>query len=136
MKTLLTIVFLAFATLQMGTSFCSTVTYPLNPYRMFSKNWKDGITISGFSVKSDKFEKIKVWKLIDAPFFQVNQIFWNAFASDKKSFNIQEKLCYQILQENHLTYAEIFLEEDNYKIINNKVSHSNTFRQRVFTCAI
>jgi len=93
-KLFCTIIFISFATFQIYiTAFSSADWYPFSAYRMFSKNWPNGITMERIRYKSQSSgQTYYPWELIKIPFFQANQISFKIFL-DSKDDEAKSKLC-------------------------------------------
>lgn len=74
---LLPILFVA----QAYASFSSQSVYPLNPYRMFSRNWKDGIVMAKVSYFSAG-RSYDAWEALAMPFFQANHVSFVTFLDE------------------------------------------------------
>jgi hypothetical protein len=83
--------FLIFLGAQLAVSFTHVPTYPLNAYRMFSKNWKVGITMERV-VFSSGGREYSPGELFRVPFFQGNQASYVTFG-DPSSEAQRKALC-------------------------------------------
>lgn len=128
--------FFSFITVQIFVTFTDRVLYPLNPYRMFSKNWQSGIEISGISAGRDADSSIKVWKILNIPFFQTNKIMMDIYYGKQTSYALKNHLCQYIANQMSLDHVKIYGEMDKYVITQNSLDHSHAFREKTFSCKL
>lgn len=65
--------------IQCWTSIASQSFYPFSPYRMFSKNWKDGILMDEVQYRDEQNRTYRTWQALDVPFFQANHLSFVTF---------------------------------------------------------
>lgn len=63
---------------QCYVTFTSRNLYPLSPYRMFSKNWYDGIQMDQIHFRNHS-GIYRPWDLLKIPFFQANNTSFATF---------------------------------------------------------
>ena len=83
--------------LQVWASVSSTVTYPFSPYRMFSKNWKNGGIMDQVRYEDDHERIYPPWDLLKIPFFQANQLSFVTFL-DSAPGEQKQALCAQLFK--------------------------------------
>ena len=86
-----TLILPAFLVVQAAATLSKASIHPFSSYRMFSKNWPDGIVMERV-VYSAGGEPYRPWDVLRIPFFQANQVSYATFL-DPSSEAQREALC-------------------------------------------
>ncbi len=124
--------FKIFLALFVSVSVYATVTkrnlYPINAYRMFSKNWL-GQTITGIEAFDGEGRRVLLWKNAKVPFFQVNnvafQVFGKGMDADKAAFCawVRAQIGSDVLSLHQVDrkYARVSGEIDDTPVLNRRI---------------
>lgn len=98
------LLFAGFLALQITATVSKTSLYPFDAYRMFSRNWNDGIVMErpAYEIEGVRHH---VWDHLSLPFFQINALFYADFF-DPAPAGAEDALCRQ-LQRTAGTTARI-----------------------------
>jgi hypothetical protein len=90
-----TLVLPLFFAAQVGASAVKTPLHPFSPYRMFSKNWPDGVVMDRVLYAAGE-QRFRPWDLLRIPFFQANQLSYVTFLDPAPPAQ-REALCSRLL---------------------------------------
>lgn len=91
---LLGILFPTIFFIQVFATFSPLNLYPISPYRMFSRNWQNGIQMARISIQKDN-NWYTVPSLLQIPFFQANNIAFSTFI-DNSTESQKIEFCNQL----------------------------------------
>lgn len=123
--------FLGFLGFQLLITLCPSIeAYPFSPYRMFSKNWRDGIVMERIRYQVPGESNLRFsWELLGIPFFQANSLSYRVFL-DRNDPQERAAFCRAFGR----THPRVVHENVRYQLHGGRMTETITLEETVHEC--
>lgn len=123
----------AFIALSLYSTIAKTNLYPVNAYRMFSRNWL-GQTIGGIEAYDAANVRRVLWTDTRIPFFQVNSIAVQVLLGQDNE--AKERLCQWIRGKIGSPRLALHAVGRKYVRAGGKIEDTPISNEKVYSCAV